>query len=67
MKAALSLFPGTELAKAGMGASPAVNRRLRELFPGIDFEAECSRMSTAGDAERIRAEIIRTVNGWLEG
>lgn len=69
LKEALSLFAGTEIAKAGTGASPAVNRLLRELFPGIDFERECSRISMArGDeAEKIQAEMIRAVNGWLKG
>ena len=37
LKSALSLFPASELVKAGMGASPEVNLLLRKLFPGIDF------------------------------
>lgn len=66
LREALSLFPGTELVKAGMGASPEANRLLRELFPGIDFEAERGRIGAVrlDEVERLQAEIVRTVNGW---
>lgn len=64
IKRILKHFIITDIVKASMGASPAVNTFLKNLFPDIDFEktqTEIGRVRIA-EIEEIHNQIIALIN-----
>lgn len=64
IKNILNNFNADDIVKASMGASPAVNEFLKNLFPDIDFEKEQSEIGRIKitEIEEIQNKITALIN-----